>query len=166
MARADVQLAPVDLDKLVGNVIQQYPGFHAPEVEIEIQSPLLPVMGHEASLTQCVANLLSNGVKFVFPGTIPKIKIWTEQINGNVRVWFMDNGIGVEPEDIKRIFSMFERVHPTSEYEGTGIGLSIVRKAVERMSGKIGVESEPGVGSRFWIELKEARGYEQANSSY
>ncbi|PWU13952.1 MAG: hypothetical protein C5B50_18395 [Verrucomicrobia bacterium] len=74
-----------------------------------------------------------------------------------IRIWFEDNGIGIAQADIHRIFGMFERVHPREKFEGTGIGLAIVKKAVERMGGRVGVESEPGKGSRFWLELRSAR---------
>jgi signal transduction histidine kinase len=73
-----------------------------------------------------------------------------------VRINFQDNGIGIAPENHQRIFRMFERIHPATEYEGTGIGLTIVRKAVERMRGRVGFESTPGKGSNFWIELRKA----------
>ena len=73
-----------------------------------------------------------------------------------VRVWFRDNGIGVAPEDHDRIFRLFERIHPSTKYEGTGIGLSIVRKATQRMGARVGFDSELGKGSNFWIQLKKA----------
>ena len=73
-----------------------------------------------------------------------------------VRLWIEDNGIGIPPEVHERIFMMFQRLNPPGQYEGTGIGLTIVRTAVERMGGKVGFESEPGGGSRFWFELAEA----------
>jgi len=69
-------------------------------------------------------------------------------------VWFKDNGIGIAPENHKRIFRLFERIHPLTQYEGTGIGLTIVRKATERMGAEVGFESNPGAGSNFWIQLK------------
>jgi signal transduction histidine kinase len=72
-----------------------------------------------------------------------------------VRVWIEDNGIGIAPENHKRIFRMFERINLAAEYEGTGIGLTIVRKAAERMGAKVGFDSELGKGSRFWIQLRK-----------
>jgi signal transduction histidine kinase len=75
-----------------------------------------------------------------------------------VRIWVVDNGIGIAFEHRERIFRVFERLHSAEEYPGTGIGLAIVRKAVERMGGKVGVDSTMGQGSRFWIELQPVEG--------
>jgi PAS domain S-box-containing protein len=147
----------VDLERVVLDVIRDEPAFHPPAAEIEIQGPLPKVVGHEVSLIQCVNNLLSNAVKFVLPGTIPRIKIWSEAIDGDVRLWFEDNGIGIAMENTDRIFSLFGRLNPANQYAGTGIGLTIVRKAVQRMGGTAGVESEPGKGSRFWVQLKRSQ---------
>src|SRR5262249_27516595 len=95
-------------------------------------------------------------VKFVPPGDMPRVRVRTEQNNGRVRLWVEDNGIGIKPEHQHRIFGMFERLHPERTYEGTGIGLAIVRKAVDRMGGTVGVESDGITGSRFWIDLPAA----------
>ena len=73
-----------------------------------------------------------------------------------MRLWVADNGIGINPKHQNRLFGMFERIHPDLKYEGSGVGLAIVRKAVERMGGKVGVESDGVNGSRFWIELAAA----------
>ena len=81
------------------------------------------------------------------------VTIRSDMMNGKVRLWFEDNGIGIDPRHHERIFEMFTRVHPEERYAGTGIGLAIVRKAVQRMNGEIGVESEAGKGSRFWLLL-------------
>jgi signal transduction histidine kinase len=108
-------------------------------------------LGHEGSLTQCLANLLGNAVKFVASGQTPRIAIRTQALDGEVRIWIEDQGIGIAPEDQGCIFGMFERLR--TDYPGTGIGLAIVRKAVERMGGAVGLESAPGKGSKFWIQL-------------
>lgn len=156
VARQELQLEPVDVEKLARDLIRDFPELQPPKAEIEICTPLHDVMAHEASLGQCFTNLLTNAVKFVPPGTVPRILIRTELIDDAVRIGFEDNGIGVAERDQKRIFRIFERVHPTTLYEGTGIGLAIVRKTIESMGGTIGMESAPGSGSRFWIQLPRA----------
>jgi signal transduction histidine kinase len=70
-------------------------------------------------------------------------------------VWFKDNGVGIAPENQERVFRLFERIHAASEYEGTGIGLSIVSRAIERMGAQVGFESVLGKGSNFWLQLKK-----------
>jgi len=70
-----------------------------------------------------------------------------------VRLWFEDNGIGIDKDSQARLFGIFQQLHPSKAYPGTGIGLAIVRKAAERMNGTVGVESEPGKGSHFWLQL-------------
>src|SRR5262249_8491709 len=121
-----------------------------------IAGPLPVVVAHEASLTQCLSNLLSNAIKFVTPGTTPQVKIRSEDAGLEVRLWIEDNGIGIAPEEHERVFGIFERGASASAYEGTGIGLAIARKGVERMNGRLGLESAAGQGSRFWIQLKKA----------
>ena len=79
------------------------------------------------------------------------------------RFWFEDNGVGIPKKAHEKIFGVFERLN--QNYEGTGIGLAIVRKAAERMGGKVGVESEPGQGSRFWLELLAARAIDDPKRS-
>lgn len=76
--------------------------------------------------------------------------------SSNIRLWIEDNGIGIEPRHQENIFQAFERLHGVETYPGTGMGLAIVRKGVERMGGRVGVESQLGEGSRFWIELPPA----------
>jgi PAS domain S-box-containing protein len=150
---APIEREPLEPEKLIQQIIQEHPSFQEPNAQIEIRTPLLPFSGHEGSLTQCIFNLLSNAIKFVPKGTKPHIQIWTEPMEEYVRLWVEDNGTGIPAEAKDRMFMMFQRFHRSAEYEGTGIGLAIVRKAVERMGGKVGVESEPGRGSRFWLLL-------------
>lgn len=151
-----VELVFVDLEQLVSRVIEDYPHAKQAQAEVKIQRPLLPVLASESLLTQVVANLVSNAVKFVLPGTPPKLKLCTERRGDKVRLWVEDNGIGIAKRDQDRIFELFTRLHSTSAYEGTGIGLAVVERALKRMGGTVGLESEEGTGSRFWVELKSA----------
>ena len=146
----------VDLDRLVRDIIETYPNGQPIKPQIQIEGELPRVLANEALLTQCISNLLGNAAKFVVPGTRPRVDISAEALEGSMaRVWFKDNGIGIAPENHDRIFRLLERIHPSTEYEGTGIGLTIVRKAIERMGAQVGFESALGEGSKFWIQLKK-----------
>ncbi len=158
VTRAEVKLRTVDLEKMVEDIVNEQTALSEPRAEIQIARPLLKVRAHDASLSQCISNLVSNAVKFVAPGSRAKVRIWTERRGSCVRLWVEDEGVGIAHEYRERIFGMFERGADQSRYEGTGIGLAIVRKAVERMGGRVGVESEEGRGSKFWIELQEGAG--------
>ncbi|WP_207461631.1 sensor histidine kinase [Azospirillum sp. SYSU D00513] len=150
-------LEPVSLDRVLWNAEADLgPVFSRRGAEVEIARPLPAVLGNRAAVRQAVENLLTNAVKFVPPGTAPRVRVRTEEKGASVRLWVEDNGIGVPRGQQARIFEPFERLHGAEAYEGTGVGLAIVRKAVERMGGSCGVESEPGAGSRFWIELPRA----------
>lgn len=156
MAKTQLELRPVDLETLVRDVIQQYPQFQSPMSKIEVRGPLGSVLAHEAAMTQVISNLLGNAVKFVEPGALPQIRIWSEHTAPFIKLCIQDNGIGIDPKDQHRIFGIFERLHSERDYEGTGIGLSIVKKAVERMGGTVSLQSELGRGSRFCVQLKKA----------
>jgi signal transduction histidine kinase len=153
VAKDEIKLSPVDLAGLLEDIIAANPEFQTSRSRITVEQPLHRVLGHEAYLTQCVSNLLANAVKFVPAGVVPEIRIRSERLDGKVRVWFEDNGIGIDPAHHERIFQIFGQVYPEEKYGGTGIGLAIVRKAVQRMSGAVGVESRVDKGSRFWLIL-------------
>jgi signal transduction histidine kinase len=105
---------------------------------------------------QVVTNLVANALKFTAPGVRPAVQLSAERRGAHVRLWVADNGLGIAPEHCRRIFQPFERLHGVEAFPGTGMGLAIVHKAVERMGGSCGVDSEVGRGSRFWIELPAA----------
>jgi len=150
--RAELTMAPVKLDLVVRDIVENYPGMQPDSADIAIE-PLGVAWGYEPSLTQAVANLLTNAIKFVAPRVRPRVKLWSENRGSRRRIWISDNGIGVAPEAQARLFQMFERMNPASSYEGNGVGLAIVRKALSRMGGDAGMESDGKTGSRFWIEL-------------
>lgn len=153
VAKEEIELSPVDLERLMEDILSITPEFQAPRAHITVEKPLHPVLGHQAYLTQCVTNLLGNAIKFVAAGVIPEIHVRSERLDGKVRVWFEDNGIGIDPAHHGRIFQIFGQVYPQESYSGTGIGLAIVRKAAQRMNGEVGVESRLQEGSRFWLIL-------------
>jgi PAS domain S-box-containing protein len=155
VAKGEIELRPVDLERLIDDVVSANPEFQASQARIMVEKPLHRVLGHDAYLTQCLTNLLGNAVKFVAEGVVPEVRIRSERIDGKVRVWFEDNGIGIDPLHYERIFQIFGQVHAGKKYGGTGIGLAIVRKAAQRMNGEVGVDSSVNKGSRFWLILNE-----------
>lgn len=155
VSQGSLNLRVVKLDDVLAEVLIMYPQLNPPHMEVNIRKPMHCVIGDETALIHVFSNLLSNAGKFVPADRKPKIEIWSEATGQNTRIFIKDNGIGIPSQGRDRIFQMFERLQPESKYEGSGIGLTIVRRAVERMGGTIGVESAEGQGSTFWIELKK-----------
>lgn len=154
MAQQEIVPRSMDLASAIAVVINQLPeGERIEKLEIDLPDALPPVLGHGPTLQQVIVNLLSNARKFVPPGAQPEVTIMGEEIGANVRLWFRDKGIGIPQQYQERIFKAFERLHSQDAYPGTGIGLAIVKRGVERMGGRVGVESQAGAGSNFWIEL-------------
>ena len=154
LVRAEVSLDGVSLETVVDEACRPLEmGVKERGGEIIVERPLGRVLGHRAVLGQIVTNLLANAVKFTRPDTPPRVRVRSEGGGGRVRLWVEDNGIGIEPQHRERIFRPFERLHGVQQYPGTGIGLAIVQKGATRLGGQAGVESEPGAGSRFWVEL-------------
>lgn len=152
--QTEMVLSPIDPGALLRGIVESYPQFHIPLASVEIEERIPAVLANPAGLTQCVSNLLGNAVKFVAPGKIPHVRISGEVLGSNVRLWFEDNGIGIPADQRERVFVMFQRL--SKNYEGTGVGLALVRKVAEKMRGRVGIESAAGGGSRFWLELCRA----------
>jgi signal transduction histidine kinase len=155
---AQAAVHPVPLAPLLRGILETYPSFGPEKANIMIQGTLPVVIGNEALLTQCFSNILDNAVRFVPPGTKPLIRIWSEAALKDeefCRICIEDNGIGIPQNAQKRIFRMFQRLG--ADQSRTGVGLAIVHKVVERMGGSVGVQSDLGNGSRFWIELQLAK---------
>lgn len=112
------------------------------------------VRGDRVQLVQLIQNLLSNAMKFTVREK-PGIRIGWKQENGYVRFAFTDNGIGMQPDEVSKVFEVFKRLHAARTFPGTGMGLAICKKVIERHHGRIWVESEPGVGSTFYFTLWE-----------
>lgn len=156
VGHGELALRPVDAGRLIHEIVSTYPTLRPERAEIVVENSLPAVMANEAALTQVVSNLLGNAVKFVPPGVRPRVIVRSELESGCVRLWFEDNGIGIPERLHPRLFKIFSRLQRREDYDGTGIGLAIVRKATERMNGTVGVESSEGAGSRFWVKLHRA----------
>jgi len=154
LSSVELEMVPVDLETAVRDVLTSIEQeVHDRKAEISVRPPLGSVIGHAATVRQVLFNLISNSLKFVTPNEPPKIEIWAERHNPMLRICVQDQGIGIAPQHHKKIFGLFQRLHSHDSYPGTGIGLALVRKGVERMGGHLGLESEAAHGSRFWFEL-------------
>ncbi len=156
LGHQQAELGPVDTDRVVREIVAERPELQQPQADVQVGGRLPMVIAHEATLIQCISNLLDNAVKFVEPGVTPTVCISAEQDGGRTRICVKDNGIGIAPEARERLFGLFERAATPTSYHGMGLGLAIVRKAVGRMGGSVGVRSEPGKGSTFWVDLPTA----------
>jgi len=144
----------VDLERLVDQALAELDTeIRSRNAQIDVQHPLPHVWADSSLLLQILHNLLGNALKFVPPHTTPRVLIGAAETETRTRLWIRDNGIGIAPEFHAKVFKIFERLPEGSDYPGTGIGLAIVAKAVEKMKGKVGVESTQQQGSCFWIEL-------------
>ena len=166
--RGPVRMGEVQLDEVVRDALQGLePGLSTSGARVRIVSQPTPgpVAGDRQLLTLAVTHLIGNAIKYVPPDVPPRVLVWMEQVDGRARLSVEDNGIGIQKGEERRLFRLFERLPEAEAYPGNGVGLAVVRAAVERMGGRVGVQSEPGWGSRFWVELKEAVGAGAESSS-
>ncbi len=147
--RANVALDAVVADAIANNR-SEIERVHA---EISVK-PLPTVLGERSQLIQLFQNLIGNAVKF-HGAAAPRVEIWAEREPSLWKFSVRDHGIGMDPAHTQRIFDLFQRLHTREAYPGTGIGLSICRKIVDRHGGRIWVDSEPGKGSTFIFTLSD-----------
>jgi PAS domain S-box-containing protein len=158
IGRQEISLSTQDLSGLVAEILIHLKGEIAlRKATVEVSPDLPRVLGNPLLLTQALTNLLSNAIKFVPPERDPVVRISATARGATVRIFVEDNGIGIEPRHHDRLFRIFERLHPRDQFAGNGIGLAIVKKAVEQMGGAVGIESKDGPGTRFTVDLPAAR---------
>jgi len=159
LSHAVLPISTVDLEACVTGVLQQLaPEIQEKSAEVAVERPLPKVRANSTVLQQVLTNLIGNALKFRNREVSPVIRIRVEDGGGSVKIFVKDNGLGIAPDHIPKIFKPFERLHGKDKYPGTGLGLSIVQTGVQRMGGNLGVESQPGKGSEFWVELPKADG--------
>jgi len=159
LSRADIPVAATPVEDAIEEaraILQPEAAYRQATIQVMADSGLF-VRAHRATLGQALSNLVSNACKFVQPGRPASVLITAAPAElSAIRISVQDHGIGIDRQALGRIFNVFERLHSEEEFPGTGIGLAIVKKGIERMGGRIGVESAPGQGSTFWIELAGA----------
>ncbi len=154
-----MELRPVDLGTVVDHALQQVDAdIRAKGAAVHVPKRLPTVLGSQTALVQVLANLLSNALKFVPDDRTPEVRMHTEDFEDRIRIHVEDNGIGIPEGQEERIFRVFERLAEGGDHPGTGIGLAIVRRGMQRILGACGVNRLPTGGSDFWVEvLKERR---------
>lgn len=159
MASQPLRLERIDLNDIIAEVRELLAGaIEENSAELDIDD--LPVVrGDPTLLKQALANLIGNAIKYR-RDINPVIQVRAERLGERVRISIQDNGIGLDPKFADKIFAPFQRLHSRADYKGTGIGLAIVRQAIQRHGGTVEVESEPGVGSTFIIEIPRPAGFQ------
>jgi PAS domain S-box-containing protein len=152
--RVDGELQAVDCNALVSGVVAGL-GARIAETGATVRvEPLPTILSQPTQLGQVFQNLISNALKFIPPGVVPEVVVSAERIGDEWDFSVTDNGIGIEARHRERIFGMFKRLHSRAEYEGSGIGLALCKRIVERQGGRIGVDAAAsGRGSCFWFAL-------------
>lgn len=159
LGHVDVPVERLELRAELDRVLETI----APEIESTGAIITLPerkktgVLANATVFRQVMLNLIINGMKFVAQSAKPQIHVTAAESGGWVRICVKDNGIGIAKEHHERIFGLFQRLHAAEKYPGTGVGLAIVKRGVERMSGRVSVASERGAGSTFCVELPIAK---------
>lgn len=142
----------VDLNEVLANVIYNINN-DIKQKNAEVQTCPLPVVkGSKVHLLQLFQNLISNGIKYN-ANELPKVQLSHEENTDEHIIRIEDNGIGIEDQYHEKVFDMFKRLHTQAKYTGTGLGLSICKKVIQDMKGRIWLESEPGIGTTFFVSI-------------
>ncbi|HEU0199343.1 MAG TPA: ATP-binding protein, partial [Burkholderiaceae bacterium] len=160
VGRGGLQREEVDTNALVDRVIAMFAaGIHAQPGARITRADLPPVYGVETLLVQLFQNLIGNALKFRREEP-PRIRVDVDDGGTEWRFAVHDNGIGIDARHAERVFQLFQRLHERTKYPGTGIGLAITKRIVERHGGRIWVQSTPGVGSCFFFTLAKHKASE------
>jgi len=155
LGRQSISQAPVDMTELTASVVDEIRRAEAERnghFEIEIGG-LQPAVGDPGLLRQVISNLIQNAVKFTRGRPHPRIEVGSTA-NGDQTVYFVkDNGAGFDPRYRDKLFGVFQRLHRAEEFEGTGVGLAIVKRIVQRHGGRVWAEGKTGEGATFYFTL-------------
>ena len=138
--------------EMIGSLVaDRLAGAQGQKLAIHVELPFADLYGEPVSIRQALVNLLDNAVKFSARHASPNIRIGGKQSGGERVIWIRDNGIGFDADQRDKIFGLFERLHGPQEYDGTGVGLAIVKLVMEKHGGRVWAESQPGKGSTFYL---------------
>ena len=154
LERREFKLDQVELGPLIRSIVgQKQREMTEDSIDFVVNVNGVNVTADLNGLRQALRNYLDNAIKFTQKVSQPRIEVGSEDKSKNVVVWVRDNGVGFEMKYHDQIFNIFERLNHSEEYSGTGVGLAIVRKAMERMGGRAWAEAEPGEGATFYLEI-------------
>ena len=142
--------------EMIGSlIVDRFSSTQGPKPKIHVDLPFADLYGEPVSIRQAMVNLIDNAAKFSRHATTPDIRIGGAQTATERLLWVQDNGIGFDPHDSEKIYGLFERLHQPADYEGTGVGLAIVKMVMEKHGGRTWAESTPGTGSTFYLAFLE-----------
>ncbi len=143
------------LEMITTLITDRFSGLQGPKPKIHVALPFADLYGEPVSIRQAIANLLDNAAKFSRRTATPTITIGGTRTDHERILWIQDNGIGFDPAQTDKIFGLFERLHNPQDYEGTGVGLAIVKLVMDKHEGRVWAESAPGAGSTFSLAFPE-----------
>ncbi|RZA02122.1 MAG: GAF domain-containing protein [Sphingobacteriaceae bacterium] len=155
IGRSDIEKVEVDVNTMINDHIRDLKiAFNADNLKVKI-GELPPIQGDPVMLSQVFANLLSNAVKYSMPSEHPEVAIEGKETDEDIVYTIKDNGVGIDIKHLPKIFELFKRMDNVQDIEGSGVGLAIVKRIVEKHKGKIWVDSELGKGSTFFVSFKK-----------
>ncbi len=155
--KKEISFIPVDMDELLDDVLSGLQLLmQEKNVKVYINEPMRPLLADRNALTQLMQNLIQNGIKYNTSES-PVIRIFCSEDSKSITYCIQDNGIGIDKQYAQQIFEPFRRLHNKHNFPGTGLGLSICRKIVDRLHGRIWVDSEPGTGSSFYFSIPKSQ---------
>jgi signal transduction histidine kinase len=143
------------LEMITTLITDRFTGLQGPKPKIQVALPFADLYGEPVSIRQAIANLLDNAAKFSRRTPLPTITLGATRTDHERILWVQDNGIGFDPTQTDKIFGLFERLHSPQDYEGTGVGLAIVKLVMDKHDGRVWAESAPGAGSKFSLAFPE-----------
>ena len=156
LEQQDLPCQRFNILELVASLIaDRFSGLQGLKPRVQVELPFAALFGEPVSIRQAIGNLLDNAAKFSRRTIAPTITIGGSRTATERILWIQDNGIGFEPSQNAKIFGLFERLHNPQDYEGTGVGLAIVKLVMDKHNGRVWAESTPGTGSTFYLAFPE-----------
>ncbi len=143
------------LDMVSSLIVDRFAHVTSPKPKISVDLHFADLYGEPVSIRQAIANLLDNAAKFSSHRPSPEIRIGGKSASAERVIWIQDNGIGFDADQANKIFGLFERLHSPQDYEGTGVGLAIVKMVMDKHGGRVWAESVPGEGSTFFLAFPD-----------